>query len=208
MQSFNLTPIIDKPTSVHHNSYSLIDNIFASNLEDTITSGNIISDLTDHFSKFCILNPSNDLLDLRSKKCYPVTSLIIQRQNILHELSQLDLVGAVSGLNDLNKSFSVFYNKLLSKHAPFKPISKREKKRLFKPWVTKGIRKSIKIKNDLYCSGDYTTYKLYLNKVLTLTRISKKMYFRKYFEEHFTNTQKIWEGINSLLGPKNKAHKV
>ena len=207
LQSFNVTPTIDKPTRVHHNSYSLIDNIFASNLEDIIASGNIISDLTDHFLQFCILNPSNDL-DLRSKKCYPVTSLIIQRQNILNELSQLDLVGAVSGLNDLNKSFSVFYNKLLSKHAPFKPISKRKKKSFFKPWVTKGIRKSIKIKNNLYCSGDTTTYKLYLNKVLTLTRISKKMYFRKYFEENFTNTQKIWEGINSLLGRKNKAHKV
>ena len=77
LQSFNLTPTIDKPTSVHHNAYSLVDNIFASNLEDTITSGNIISDLTDHFSQFCILNPSNDFFDLRSKKCYSVTSLII-----------------------------------------------------------------------------------------------------------------------------------
>ena len=63
----------------------------------------------------------------------------------------------------------MFYNKLnklLNKHAPFKPISKRKKKRLLKPWVTKGIRKSIKIKNDLYCSGDTTAYKLYRNKVL------------------------------------------
>ena len=62
LQSFNLTPTIDKPTRVHHNSYSLIDNIFASNLEDTITSGNIISDLTNHFSHFCILNSSKPQL--------------------------------------------------------------------------------------------------------------------------------------------------
>ena len=85
-----------------------------------------------------------------------------------------------SGLNDVNKSFSVFYNKLnklLNKHAPFKPISKRKKKRLLKPWVTKGIRKSIKIKNDLYCSGDTTAYKLYRNKVLMLTRITKRCIF-------------------------------
>ena len=51
-QSFNLMPTIDKPTRVHHNSYSLIDNIFISNLEDYITRGNIISDLTDHKSVF------------------------------------------------------------------------------------------------------------------------------------------------------------
>ena len=71
------------------------------------------------------------------------------KAKFLNELSQLDPIGAVSGLNDVNKSLSVFYNKLnklLNKHAPFKPISKRKKKRLLKPWVTKGIRKSITMK--------------------------------------------------------------
>ena len=149
LQSFNLTPTIDKPARVHHNSYSLIDNIFACNLEDTITRGNIISDLTDHVSQFCILNSSNDLFKLQSKKMLLRDFSNYPEAKFLNELSQLDLTGAVSGLNDVNKSFPVFYyklNKLLNKHAPFKPISKRKKKRLLKPWVTKGIRKSIKIK--------------------------------------------------------------
>ena len=123
LHSFNLSPIIDKPTRVHHNSYSLIDNLFASNLEDTITSGNIISDLTDHFSQFCILNSSNDLFDLQSKKNSTSWLLQLFKGKILkRKLSQLDPIGAVSGLNDVNKSLSVFYNKLnkpLNKHAPF-----------------------------------------------------------------------------------------
>ena len=122
MHSFNLTPIIDKPTRVHHNSYSLIDNLFASNLEDTITSGNIISDPTDHFSQFCILNSSNDLFDLQSKKILLRDFSNYSKAKFLNELSQLDPTGAVSGLNDVNKSLSVFYNKLnkpLNKHATF-----------------------------------------------------------------------------------------
>ena len=163
LKSFNLTPTIEKPTRVHHNSYSLIDSIFASNLEDTITSGNITSGLTDHFSQFCLLNSSNHLFDLQRKKMLLSDFSNYSEAKFLNELSQLDLTGAVSGLNDVNKSFSVFYNKLnklLNKHAPFKPISKRKKKRLLKPWVTKGIRKSIKVKNDLYCSGDTAAYKL------------------------------------------------
>ena len=41
-----------------------------------------------------------------------------------------------------------------------------------------------------------------------LTQISKKMYFHRYFEENLKNTKKVWEGINSLLGRNNKAHKV
>ena len=122
LHSFNLTPIIDKPTRVHHNSYSLIDNLFASNLEDTITSGNIISDLTDHFSQFCILNSSNDLLISKVKKILLRDFSNYSKAKFLNELSQLDPIGAVSGLNDVNKSLSVFYNKLnkpLNKHAPF-----------------------------------------------------------------------------------------
>ena len=180
LQSFNLTPTIDKPTRVHHNSYSLIDNICASNLEDTITSGNIISDVTDHFSQFCILNTSNNLFDLQSTNMLLRDFFNYSEAKFLNELSQLDLTGAFSGLNDVKKSFSVFYNKLnklLNKHAPFKLISKRKKKRLLKPWVIKGIRKSIKIKNDLYCLGDTAAYKLYRNKVLMLTRIRKRCIF-------------------------------
>ena len=69
LQSLNLTPTIDKPTRVHNNSYSLIDNIFINSLEYSICSGNIVSDLTDHFSQFCILNFSTnrDLCD--QSKC-------------------------------------------------------------------------------------------------------------------------------------------
>ena len=163
LAKLQLNPTIEKPTRVHHNSYSLIDSIFASNLEDTITSGNITSGLTDHFSQFCLLNSSNHLFDLQRKKMLLSDFSNYSEAKFLNELSQLDLTGAVSGLNDVNKSFSVFYNKLnklLNKHAPFKPISKRKKKRLLKPWVTKGIRKSIKVKNDLYCSGDTAAYKL------------------------------------------------
>ena len=92
-------------------------------------------------------------------------------------------------------------------YCSFKPISKRKKRRLLKPWVTKGTRKSIKITNDLYCSGVIAAYKLYRNKVLTLTRMSKNMYFHKYFEENFTNTKKMWEASTAFWAGKTKLTK-
>lgn len=45
LQSLNLTPCIDKPTRVHRNSFSLIDNIFTNKVNENIISGNIISDI-------------------------------------------------------------------------------------------------------------------------------------------------------------------
>ena len=108
-------------------------------------------------------------------------------------------MGAICTKIDINKSFSTFHNKLnklLNKHAPLRPISKR-----------KGIRRSIKIKNSLYYSGDSKTYKIYRNKILMLTRKSKKNFFHNYFEDNLNNIKKTWEEINNLLGRKRKAIK-
>ena len=55
LQSFYLLPTIDKPTRVYNNSASLIDNIFVNNPDQVLISGNIITDVSDHFSQFCIL---------------------------------------------------------------------------------------------------------------------------------------------------------
>ena len=49
-QSFYLLPTIDKPTRVRNNSASLIDNIFVNNPDQVLISGNIITDVSDHFS--------------------------------------------------------------------------------------------------------------------------------------------------------------
>ena len=51
LQSLNLTPTIDKPTRVYRNSATLIDNIFTNKVEENIISGNLISDVSDHFSR-------------------------------------------------------------------------------------------------------------------------------------------------------------
>ena len=130
--------------------------------------------------------------------------------NFLNELSQLHLSEVICSKTDVNKSFTAFYNKLnklLNKHAPLKPLSKRNLKQLRKPCITKGIRRSIKIKNSLYSSGDITRYKLYRNKTSMLTQISKKTYFHKYFQENLTNIKKTWESINDLLGRKQTVRK-
>ena len=67
--------------------------------------------------------------------------------------------------------------------------------------IPKGLRKSIRVKNKLYVSGDRAKYKMYRNKICTLTRISKQQYYTKFFNDNFTNMKKTWEGINSILAP-------
>ena len=68
LQSCFLIPSIDKPTGVRSSSATLIDNIFV-NTPDNITScGNIISDINDHFSQFCILKSVRDKTKTKNLK--------------------------------------------------------------------------------------------------------------------------------------------
>ena len=49
-QSYSFFPTSDEPTRVNNNSDTLIDNIFANDVCRKKTSGNIISDISDHNS--------------------------------------------------------------------------------------------------------------------------------------------------------------
>ena len=61
-QRFSFFPTIDKPTRVHNNSAALIDNILLNRFDYNITSGNIVSDVSDHDSQFCILTGKQKLI--------------------------------------------------------------------------------------------------------------------------------------------------
>ena len=62
-----------------------------------------------------------------------------------------------------------------------KTISNRKAKQLSKPWITKGISISIKVKNKLYVSGNIANYKTYRNKISTLKHLSKQCSHESYF---------------------------
>ncbi|CAH3164497.1 unnamed protein product, partial [Porites lobata] len=118
-----------------------------------------------------------------------------------------------------NQSFSRFYkcvNKTINKHAPLRSISNRQQKFLAKPWLTAGLRKSIRVKNNLFYTSDRDKYKFYRNKIIYLTRLSKANYYQSFFDLNIssngappTRALQTWKGINELIGnckKKNKRH--
>ena len=148
LQSVNLLPTIDKPTRVYNNSATLIDNIFVNNLENDCVSGNIVSDLSDHYTQFCIVRLSRD--KVKPHKSVTRDYSRFSEARFSKELSKIDWKHPVSEKNNnVDQSFSAFYSKLnktIDKHAPIKPLSTRKAKQRTKPWITKGLIKSIKIK--------------------------------------------------------------
>ena len=56
LQSYSFIPTIDKPTRVKNKSATLIDNIFINNYDENVNSSNIVSDIIDHYTQFCVCN--------------------------------------------------------------------------------------------------------------------------------------------------------
>jgi len=116
------------------------------------------------------------------------------------ELAQVDWGSTFArAQGNIDAAFSKIYNKLnkrVNKHAPLKPLSKRKFKQSLKSWITKGLLKSIKVKNALFVEGDIDRYKSYRNKVTTLIRQSKKRYYYTYFTQHMNDMKK--RGLESM----------
>jgi hypothetical protein len=154
LQSYNLMPTIDTPTCVHNNSATLIDNIFVNQLGNNVTSGNIVSDISNHYSQFFITHLKTRFESTPSNKQLVRDYSKFSETNFLNDLfcTRLDHV-VESNQNYINKTFSNFYNKLnktINHHAPLKPISKRREKQLKKHGQPILLEKQLKLRINCF----------------------------------------------------------
>ena len=88
LQSCYLIPTIDKPTRVYNDSATLIDNIFVNIPDQVLMSGNVVSDISDHFSQFCILQTIKDKHVIKKSKIRDFSNFSAKLFN--DELSKTD----------------------------------------------------------------------------------------------------------------------
>ena len=102
-------------------------------------------------------------------------------------------------------------NQLAEKHAPLKKASQTKQKQLNKPWLTKGILKSIKRKQKMYrthfLSIDMqkaSEYKHYANVLTYIKNKSKSDYYSAQFLKYKDNLKQTWKLIGTLVKRKTK----
>ena len=87
-------------------SATLIDNIFINNYDGNVYSGNIVSDISDHYTRFCVCNA----LGNKSKSMPPKVNLgdysKISESPFLNHLAQL-IWESFEG-DDINECFPVY----------------------------------------------------------------------------------------------------
>ena len=217
LSSYGFRPLILQPTRVTMSSATLIDNIFINDLEVTSTGGNITASISDHFPQFCGLDINVTPKINKSNKygrCYKN----FVDDEFKNELMHVDWTSLFNGKNSTQcfESFFKVIEDTLNVMAPIRKLTKKELGLQEKPWITNGILKSIKNRDNIFSNfrrehdvllktNLYNDYKRMRNKIKNLIRKSKSDYYNSFFEENKTNIKKTWEGIREIVNISKKS---
>ena len=221
MTSNLLVPLISVPTKINTKNDTLIDNIFSNQLNSETLTGNITANFSDgHLPSFAIFPKPNQNHLPKKHNLYTRGKLDNQEKNeyIKIDLATIDMDIEVIVNDDAERSMNnllKFTDQIIDKYYPLKKLTKKEFKQTLKPWITTGILKSIKRKDELFrkymaCKNNinkntlYTEYKALKNRITSLIHFSKKSYYTKYFDQYSNNIKKIWTGIKGIINIKTK----
>ena len=84
--------------------------------------------------------------------------------------------------------------------------SRKENKLRCRPWLTRGLLKSIRIKNKMYSNlrekpdtSQSHKYKIYRNVLNRLIKQAKVDYYHNVLKDNKNNSKKVWNIVNELL---------
>ena len=207
-------PHILQPTRVTENTATVIDNIFSNNIEDEISSGNILITFSEHFSQFTSV--CREKIDLKKLNILQRDYSTFSSESFRNDVS---IQNWNYSLNNVDDSFQDFYRKLegcVNRHAPMKKLTPREIQTKNKPWINEEIAKLIKLRNKAHARKKRQPNNVNCNRLNNMLRNrvqrelkkSKKQYYADYFAENVNNIKKTWEGIRKIANIKKMSIKT
>ena len=206
---------INKATRISNNSSSLIDHIITNSSQEKITSGVIISDISDHFMTFIQL----PLVRPRDPPCF-VESRVFSGANIGRFR---ECLGKLSWRNVLNTrnvddSYNLFWTDFKLLYDQNFPVKKTKfNKNLHKicNYMTQGLLVSRLSKIKLHkisiqspSTMNIERYKKFRNIYNSVMRASKKLYFEKNLKLAKKNPKKSWQLIKEAMGSQTQPMKI
>ena len=188
---------------------TLIDNIFTNNLNNLSVSGLMFCDISDHLPIFTLLLDQNKNLNKTSWLSFRDKS----GNNVAKFKDRLANVhwDELSEWKDTDCAYRCFLDKYTTIYNDCFPLKKVKVKNvtLSKPWITKGLLKSVGKKNLLYkrflanpTRYRKKLYKSYKNKLTHSLRVAKRLYYNKKLDEYKSNTKSTWKLLNDLINKK------
>ena len=197
MLSYNLIPSMVIPTRITDKSMTLIDHIFVrlpkSKINNKITSGNFITDISDHLSNFAIID-----IEVKRSTERPLIRLFTKKniekfeRNISSEFSNLTEQLNIDGNTNVNEIYKILYDKLHSLLDLYFPkVRLSHKKAKDKDWITLGIKRAIRQRNKLFhiqlkygTEKNIKKWKTYRNILNKIIKNAQKDYYQHLIKQH------------------------
>ena len=210
-QSEGFSQLIFEATRITENSQSCIDHIFT-NISTSCSSGSLAVEIADHLPVFTILydpkfSPFPDYFEFRDFRSF-------EDENFKLDLRR-ESWDSIYKCNEVNESYTRFlhiFNKVSNIHAPLKKAKIKHK--AYKPWITSGLKKSMKVRDKLYKKWLITRnyvflnkYKLYRNKIAIINKIYRDCFYNDILIKS-DNTRKMWDNINLLINKKRPSSQI
>ena len=148
MYSKMFFPLITRPTRITSYIATLLDNIFINSLDSFCASGVLFSDVSDHLPVFTFLSEKVNVEDKKTWITYQEKSAInkgrFRTELQQHSWENISDDNPCNAYSNFLEAFSWVYNNCFPKKVTTKKTVK------MKPWLTKGLLKSIKKKNAFY----------------------------------------------------------
>ena len=207
----NLLPIITKPTRLTEHTATLIDHIYTNSPLPYMTSGILTVDISDHLPVFCVMKSQIERTDTKE---YNKDYSKFKKELFLNDINSINWEEIFKPDKNLHKKTQNMIDSLsniVNKHVPMKRVTQAKQIQLNKPWITKGILKSIKRKRRMYrthyLSKDakkINAYKKYANMITVLKQKSKKDFYSTQFLKYKYNLKHTWKLIGTLIKRKTK----
>ena len=207
MFSFSFMPLINKPTRVNNKTATLIDNIFCNNIEnEQMFNGIFYTDISDHFPVFSIRVHSNVI---NSQSYINIRSL--STDNIAKFKAKVEYAdwNSVISCNSCQDAYSKFHNlyiALYNESFPLKRVSTTPRYTNRKPWLTQGMKESIKYKNNLFArykkcpsENNMKLYKQYRNNLNRLLRRVELHLYDTLLTNNKSTLKKMWSVIKEVI---------
>ena len=204
--SNGLIPLITKPTRITEYSATLIDHMYTSYPDQILSSGILITDISDHFATFCKIGKHKQKPARTIKLVRDFSSSKINMFQCLLKQTDFSEVYKCTCPDEAYNHFLNIYQTAFEQIFPPRQVNYSKRYIKKEPWFTKGLMVSSRTKNKLYklklknpTDINIANYKNYCKAYNKLKRSAKSNYYTNSLHEYKNDLKNTWKILNEAL---------
>ena len=206
--TYNIHPLINKPTRIAISHNSIIENIFTNNNSRSAIKGIMCDEISDHLPIFTYIPIKSSIQKPKRPniiiRCLKENNIINANDLLYDTFCNKESVIDGNDEEDVESAYNCFHNSFLNCINSSCPLLSK-KNRFRKPWMSNSLYKCYIIKNNLHkqyllnpteCNKkSFSKYRNYFTKC-------KRLAEKRFYEQKFTKCNKIkdkWKLINEAI---------